>query len=429
MGKNKQPAPAATHMWGLHKSASLKKAAAYKKRMGTENIKHITPILLLTGCGFAALLIMFVLLRNKSYEPASEPNYFLLEHGQDSLLAKESGPSMSLGAYSSPVSALQETSLPQKTADNEPDAYTDAIDKMESGLSRMLHSDALADISSEDIQPRTQSNFLPILQQRLMDLYYLEQDEPTTYYGFATEEAIREFQAQHALPVTGVASYDVLLLLFSNDATSKRFTIGEEGQCIAIFQERLAQLGYAVSATGKFGEKTAQAVCELQARNNLPQTGDIDTITQELLFSENVICSNGELYRYTASKQTLNIPALLEIAYAQLGARYVRGGKSPSGFDCSGLVYYCLRKSGYQLAYMTSSGWRNTGFQYIKHMQDLQAGDICTFVGHVGIYVGYGKMIDASSSEGRVRITGDIQQSSYWRDNWKGGRRISEDAA
>lgn len=426
MGKNKQPAPADIGMRGLKKSTAVKRAAAYKKRIGTGKIKYSSHMAISICCVFAALLFAFVFLQNKHSVKEKAPSDSPSINSQENPLIKESSASMALG--SSPAMPQGEAT-PYTEAK---DPYADAIDEMESGVSRILDSDVPANISadlfSEDIQPRAESDFLPVLQQRLMDLYYMEHDEPTTYYGVTTEEAIREFQAQHALPETGVASYQVLLLLFSKDATSKRFTLGQEGQSIALLQERLAQLGYTVPTTGKFGEKTAQAVREIQKRNNLPQTGVIDNVLQELLFSEGVIGSDGKPYLYTAPEQTLNINALLETAYAQLGVKYVRGGKSAGGFDCSGLVYYCLRKSGYKLSYMTSAGWRSTSLQYIKRMEDLQPGDICTFNGHVGIYVGYGKMIDASSTEGRVRITGDIKDSSYWRENWKGGRRINATA-
>jgi cell wall-associated NlpC family hydrolase len=58
-------------------------------------------------------------------------------------------------------------------------------------------------------------------------------------------------------------------------------------------------------------------------------------------------------------------------------------------------------------------------------MSDLKAGDVISFKGHVGIYLGGGKMIDASSSQGQVRITSsNIQSSSYWTRNFVCGFRI-----
>jgi murein DD-endopeptidase len=55
-------------------------------------------------------------------------------------------------------------------------------------------------------------------------------------------------------------------------------------------------------------------------------------------------------------------------------------------------------------------------------MDKLKPGDICVFAGHVGIYIGNGHMIDASSSAGQVKIT-NLNQN-YWIRNWLGGRRL-----
>ena len=75
---------------------------------------------------------------------------------------------------------------------------------------------------------------------------------------------------------------------------------------------------------------------------------------------------------------------------------------------------------------MTSSAWqKTTKYQRISDMNSLRPGDIVSFKGHVGIYLGDGKMIDASSSEGKVRITGStIQTSSYWKRNFVAGFRV-----
>ena len=104
----------------------------------------------------------------------------------------------------------------------------------------------------------------------------------------------------------------------------------------------------------------------------------------------------------------------------------MRAGKGPNTFDCSGFVYWCLNQAGVTQGYMTSASWqKTTKYQRISDMNKLEAGDIVSFKGHVGIYLGGGKMIDASSSEGKVRITGSaIQNSSYWKRNFVAGFRV-----
>ena len=106
-----------------------------------------------------------------------------------------------------------------------------------------------------------------------------------------------------------------------------------------------------------------------------------------------------------------------------LGTPYVLGGKGPNSVDCSGLVYYCLNASGNSIGYMTSGGWASSGYPTVYSMDELQAGDVVCFSGHVGIYLGGGDMIDASSSQGKVRYCSNIQGSSYWTRNFICGKR------
>ena len=77
---------------------------------------------------------------------------------------------------------------------------------------------------------------------------------------------------------------------------------------------------------------------------------------------------------------------------------------------------------------MTSRGWASSSYPKITNKNDLQPGDILCFdgvtYGHVGIYLGGGQMIDASSSEGQIRITSNIWSSSYWNSNYICARRV-----
>ena len=71
---------------------------------------------------------------------------------------------------------------------------------------------------------------------------------------------------------------------------------------------------------------------------------------------------------------------------------------------------------------MTSIAWRSTSrYQRLTSLSAVQRGDILVFsgetdsTGHVGIYLGGGKMIDASSSEGKVRQSSTVLSSGgYW---------------
>ena len=109
----------------------------------------------------------------------------------------------------------------------------------------------------------------------------------------------------------------------------------------------------------------------------------------------------------------------------------MRGAKGPSKFDCSGFVYWCLNQAGVKQSYMTSIAWRScTKYMRIKRLSDIKRGDVLVFkgksmsTGHVGIYLGSGRMIDASSSKGKVRITDSILSSSYWKEHFLMAYRI-----
>lgn len=117
---------------------------------------------------------------------------------------------------------------------------------------------------------------------------------------------------------------------------------------------------------------------------------------------------------------------ILAEAQKYLGVRYVSGGASPSGFDCSGLVYYVLKQLGYS-PYRTPADQYKQGTSVSK--SELQAGDIVFFAGtvgsgisHVGIYAGGGQFIHAPNSRSTVSYS-DLT-SGYWAEHYYGARRI-----
>ena len=117
---------------------------------------------------------------------------------------------------------------------------------------------------------------------------------------------------------------------------------------------------------------------------------------------------------------------ILSEAQKYLGTRYVYGGASPSGFDCSGLVYYVLKQCGYS-PYRTPAEQFSQGSAVDK--EDLQAGDIVFFantyangISHVGIYAGNGEFIHAPNSRSTVSYS-DLT-SGYWANHYYGARRM-----
>jgi cell wall-associated NlpC family hydrolase len=109
------------------------------------------------------------------------------------------------------------------------------------------------------------------------------------------------------------------------------------------------------------------------------------------------------------------------IAYARhfLGIRYSYGGSTPStGFDCSGLVRFVYGHFGIALPH---SSWGDLTHGRRVGRRLLRAGDLVFFygAGHVGIYVGDGRFIDAPHTGARVRISTMGAYSGYY-----GARRV-----
>ncbi len=98
--------------------------------------------------------------------------------------------------------------------------------------------------------------------------------------------------------------------------------------------------------------------------------------------------------------------AALRIAETRLGDEYVYGAAGPDTFDCSGLVMWAFAQVGVSLPH---SAAEQMGYGTPVAESDLQPGDLVFYnedgtIGHVGIYVGNGQMLDANHTGGWVGI-------------------------
>lgn len=94
-------------------------------------------------------------------------------------------------------------------------------------------------------------------------------------------------------------------------------------------------------------------------------------------------------------------------ALQYVGYPYVYGGKSPSGFDCSGFMQFVFAQFGYQIN-RTATAQLANGY-YVEY-DDMQPGDIIYFgfgstASHVGMYIGNGQFVHAQNSSTGVVIT------------------------
>nr|BFE62427.1 hypothetical protein GCM10020063_069530 [Dactylosporangium thailandense] len=90
-------------------------------------------------------------------------------------------------------------------------------------------------------------------------------------------------------------------------------------------------------------------------------------------------------------------------AMAQVGKDYAFGSTGPDAFDCSGLVVAAYRNLGIALPRSTG-GLAGVGRPVSRG--DLQPGDLVfPSSGHVGIYIGGGRMVHASTERGGVKVS------------------------
>jgi cell wall-associated NlpC family hydrolase len=108
--------------------------------------------------------------------------------------------------------------------------------------------------------------------------------------------------------------------------------------------------------------------------------------------------------------------AAASIALRYLGVPYVWGGASPSGFDCSGLVMYVYAQLGISLPHYTVAQWNAT-----DPISSPEPGDLVFFngLGHVGIYIGGGRFVNAPHTGSVVRIDSMSNFGGY-----DGARRV-----
>ncbi|MEK4128718.1 C40 family peptidase [Solibacillus sp. FSL W8-0474] len=128
-----------------------------------------------------------------------------------------------------------------------------------------------------------------------------------------------------------------------------------------------------------------------------------------------------------SAESAYSVEELKEISSKYIGVRYSYGGTSAKGFDCSGYVRHVFKELGITSLERTSSDMYNQGTSVKK--SELEPGDLVFFntsgkrVSHVGIYIGSGKFIHASTSKGVIKTS--INDKYYWGNKYVGAKRVA----
>jgi cell wall-associated NlpC family hydrolase len=116
--------------------------------------------------------------------------------------------------------------------------------------------------------------------------------------------------------------------------------------------------------------------------------------------------------------------ALVSKAFQYLGKPYVWGAAGPKAFDCSGFTLYLYNSFGVSLPHSAAS---QAGMGQTVSKSNLQPGDLIFFnttggISHVGMYIGSGQFIHASSGSSKVTVS--ELGSSYYASRFVTAKRI-----
>jgi cell wall-associated NlpC family hydrolase len=175
--------------------------------------------------------------------------------------------------------------------------------------------------------------------------------------------------------------------------------------------DQVSQIAQAVAAAQR-----AQASAEQQAKRAKQLTAQMAEKRRQAQAKINTLNSSVfkkamQVFNQTGNYPNVKIPTANTIGAQALrwalrvrGSPYVWGAAGPHAFDCSGLVMWAYGKVGISLPHFTGLQW-DMGVHVGRNQ--LQPGDLVFFypdVGHVGLYIGNGLMVDAPDFGEDVRV-------------------------
>ncbi|NLF46822.1 MAG: hypothetical protein GX578_00725, partial [Clostridiales bacterium] len=129
------------------------------------------------------------------------------------------------------------------------------------------------------------------------------------------------------------------------------------------------------------------------------------TLTAGLIFA----MAPEATYAASISKKSVSqVGKLIKVAKSKRGCPYSAGSRGPNRFDCTGFVYYCMKKSGVKIRSGRLAPYKSSKYNVGRSIKKAKKGDILLYyrggsIGHAAIYIGGGKVIHATTRG--VRIT------------------------
>jgi len=172
----------------------------------------------------------------------------------------------------------------------------------------------------------------------------------------------------------------------------------------------------------KISREFNTTISNIQSLNNLGSTL-LQPGQQLMVSSTGQSTGQSTVQSQQVSRSSDRVSTVLNYAKTLIGVPYVAGGMSARGFDCSGYVKYVFGNFGINLS-------RTAGEQYNAGQKvssaEAKPGDFVAFssgsyISHIGIYLGNGKFISATSSRG---VAVDSVRGPYWGSRFLGFSRV-----